>query len=93
MNRTYVGDVIEHLAVISAQHAASSSTWTPSRVISRRQDARNPVRGIVTATTVMLAGDFDGTAFSGGFAYTRLWRQAGDRWRVAAGHASQVSQA
>ncbi|HDR9250988.1 nuclear transport factor 2 family protein [Burkholderia vietnamiensis] len=48
---------------------------------------------IVTATTVVLAGDFDGTPFSGRFAYTRLWRQAGDRWRVAAGHASQVSQA
>ncbi|AJY08346.1 nuclear transport factor 2 family protein [Burkholderia sp. SIMBA_043] len=48
---------------------------------------------IVTATTVVLAGDFDGTAFSGRFAYTRLWRQAGDRWHVAAGHASQVSQA
>ncbi|HDR8933246.1 TPA: nuclear transport factor 2 family protein, partial [Burkholderia vietnamiensis] len=31
---------------------------------------------IVTATTVVLAGDFDGTAFSGRFAYTRLWRQA-----------------
>ncbi|MBR7977324.1 nuclear transport factor 2 family protein [Burkholderia vietnamiensis] len=48
---------------------------------------------IVTATTVVLAGDFDGTPFSGRFAYTRLWRQAGDRWHVAAGHASQVSQA
>ncbi|KVG13158.1 DUF4440 domain-containing protein [Burkholderia vietnamiensis] len=48
---------------------------------------------IVTATTVVLAGDFDGTPFSGRFAYTRLWRQAGDRWRVAAGHTSQVSQA
>ncbi|MCA8229669.1 nuclear transport factor 2 family protein [Burkholderia vietnamiensis] len=48
---------------------------------------------IVTATTVVLAGDFDGAAFSGRFAYTRLWRQAGDRWRVAAGHASQISPA
>ncbi|MBR8036650.1 nuclear transport factor 2 family protein [Burkholderia vietnamiensis] len=48
---------------------------------------------IVTATTVVLAGDFDGTPFSGRFAYTRLWRQAGDRWHVAAGHASQVSPA
>jgi ketosteroid isomerase-like protein len=48
---------------------------------------------IVTATTVVLAGDFDGTPFSGRFAYTRLWRHAEDRWHVAAGHASQVSQA
>lgn len=45
---------------------------------------------ILTTTRAMLAGRFDDTAFSGTFAYTRLWRRSGSRWRVVAGHASQI---
>ncbi|WP_175721700.1 nuclear transport factor 2 family protein [Burkholderia anthina] len=45
---------------------------------------------ILTTTRAMLAGRFDDTAFSGTFAYTRLWRRLGSRWRVVAGHASQI---
>ncbi|MCA8052521.1 nuclear transport factor 2 family protein [Burkholderia arboris] len=45
---------------------------------------------ILTTTRAALAGHFDGAAFDGTFAYTRLWRRAGTGWRVVAGHASQV---
>ncbi|WP_446904676.1 nuclear transport factor 2 family protein [Burkholderia sp. YIM B11467] len=45
---------------------------------------------ILTTTKATLAGRFDGTAFDGTFAYTRLWRRSGAGWRVIAGHASQV---
>ncbi|MBY4686601.1 nuclear transport factor 2 family protein [Burkholderia contaminans] len=46
---------------------------------------------ILTTTKAILAGHFDGTAFEGAFAYTRLWRQSSAGWRVVAGHASQVA--
>nr|WP_057924166.1 nuclear transport factor 2 family protein [Burkholderia ambifaria] len=45
---------------------------------------------ILTTTKAMLAGHFDGTAFNGTFAYTRLWRRSWSSWRVVAGHASQI---
>ncbi|AWG30055.1 nuclear transport factor 2 family protein [Burkholderia cenocepacia] len=45
---------------------------------------------ILTTTRATLAGRFDGAAFTGTFAYTRLWRRSGAHWRVVAGHASQV---
>lgn len=45
---------------------------------------------ILTTTKAKLAGRFDGTAFDGIFAYTRLWRRSGSDWRVVAGHASQI---
>ncbi|MBR8071423.1 nuclear transport factor 2 family protein [Burkholderia cenocepacia] len=45
---------------------------------------------ILTTTRAALAGRFDGAAFTGTFAYTRLWRRSGAHWRVVAGHASQV---
>jgi ketosteroid isomerase-like protein len=45
---------------------------------------------ILTTTKALLAGHFDGTAFDGVFAYTRLWRRSSTGWRVVAGHASQV---
>ncbi|AXF25933.1 DUF4440 domain-containing protein [Burkholderia pyrrocinia] len=45
---------------------------------------------ILTTTKARLAGHFDGAAFDGTFAYTRLWRRSGAGWHVVAGHASQV---
>ncbi|AOJ33231.1 nuclear transport factor 2 family protein [Burkholderia metallica] len=45
---------------------------------------------ILTTTKAVLAGQFDGTAFDGVFAYTRLWRRSPAGWRVVAGHASQI---
>ncbi len=45
---------------------------------------------ILTPTKAILAGHFDGTAFDGEFAYTRLWRRSRAGWRVVAGHASQL---
>ncbi|AOJ26932.1 nuclear transport factor 2 family protein [Burkholderia seminalis] len=45
---------------------------------------------ILTTTKATLAGHFDGIAFDGTFAYTRLWRRSGTGWRIVAGHASQV---
>ncbi|MGN7981131.1 nuclear transport factor 2 family protein [Burkholderia sp. 22313] len=45
---------------------------------------------ILTTTKAALAGHFDGIAFNGKFAYTRLWRRSGSIWRVVAGHASQI---
>ncbi|WP_322089313.1 nuclear transport factor 2 family protein [Burkholderia sp. BCC1999] len=46
---------------------------------------------ILTTTQATLAGHFDGVAFGGTFAYTRLWRRSGTGWRIVAGHASQVT--
>lgn len=45
---------------------------------------------ILTTTKAMLASRFDGTAFNGMFAYTRLWHRSGSGWRVVAGHGSQI---
>ncbi|WP_175978316.1 nuclear transport factor 2 family protein [Burkholderia sp. BCC1047] len=45
---------------------------------------------ILTTTRAKLAGHFDGAVFAGTFAYTRLWRRSDAKWRVVAGHASQV---
>ncbi|GAB7538387.1 nuclear transport factor 2 family protein [Burkholderia sp. 22PA0106] len=45
---------------------------------------------IVTVTKAQLAGHFGTTPIDGQFAYTRLWRAAGPRWRVIAGHASRI---
>ncbi|AOR72768.1 DUF4440 domain-containing protein [Burkholderia stabilis] len=45
---------------------------------------------ILTTTKATLAGRFDGVAFDGTFAYTRLWRRSGAGWRIVAGHASQI---
>jgi ketosteroid isomerase-like protein len=45
---------------------------------------------ILTTTKALLAGHFGSTSFSGSFAYTRLWRQAGARWRIVAGHAAKI---
>jgi ketosteroid isomerase-like protein len=45
---------------------------------------------ILTTTKAVLAGHFGSTPFSGSFAYTRLWRQSGARWRIVAGHAAKI---
>jgi hypothetical protein len=37
-----------------------------------------------------LSGTFSGEAFSGTFAYTRIWRQCGEGWRIIVGHAAKV---
>jgi ketosteroid isomerase-like protein len=40
--------------------------------------------------TVDIAGTHDGSAFSGTFAYSRVWRLVGDRWQVVLAHCSRV---
>jgi len=45
---------------------------------------------IAVTTKAILAGHFRSTPFHGTFAYTRLWRQFGVRWRIVAGHASKI---
>ncbi len=45
---------------------------------------------ILVTTKATLAGQFGSTPFDGPFAYTRLWRQSGIRWRIVAGHASKI---
>jgi ketosteroid isomerase-like protein len=45
---------------------------------------------ILTTTKAVLAGRFGSMSFSGSFAYTRLWRQSGARWRIVAGHAAKM---
>ncbi|MBB6583598.1 nuclear transport factor 2 family protein [Ralstonia solanacearum] len=46
---------------------------------------------ILTTTKAVLAGDFAGAPIGGTFAYTRLWRRSGARWRIVAGHAAKVA--
>ncbi|WP_080380747.1 nuclear transport factor 2 family protein [Burkholderia pseudomallei] len=45
---------------------------------------------ILTTTKARLVGYFGAVAIGGTFAYTRLWRQSGARWRVVAGHAAEI---
>lgn len=40
--------------------------------------------------TVDLAGFYDGTAFFGRFAYSRVWHRQGERWRVVLAHCSAL---
>ncbi|MDC6175987.1 nuclear transport factor 2 family protein [Ralstonia solanacearum] len=46
---------------------------------------------ILTTTKAVLAGEFAGAPIDGTFAYTRLWRRSGARWRIVAGHAAKVA--
>lgn len=46
---------------------------------------------ILTTTKATLVGYFGAMAIHGTFAYTRLWRQSGARWRVVAGHAAKIT--
>ncbi|CAB3772323.1 cytochrome P450 [Burkholderia sp. MSh2] len=45
---------------------------------------------ILVTVQATLAGRFDSVGIAGTFAYTRLWRPSGARWRVVAGHASGI---
>ncbi|WP_233868325.1 nuclear transport factor 2 family protein [Paraburkholderia adhaesiva] len=46
---------------------------------------------ILTTTKATLAGSFGSIPVDGAFAYTRLWRWSGSRWRIVAGHASRIA--
>ena len=71
-----------------AAHRAKLLRLDTLDVIEMRASAVDEM--ILTTTRAALAGRFDGAAFTGTFAYTRLWRRWGAHWRVVAGHASQV---
>ncbi|MBR8212815.1 nuclear transport factor 2 family protein [Burkholderia cenocepacia] len=71
-----------------AVHRAKLLRLDTLDVIEMRASAVDEM--ILTTTRAALAGRFDGAAFTGMFAYTRLWRRSGAHWRVVAGHASQV---
>lgn len=71
-----------------AAHRARLLRLDTLDVIEMRASAVDEM--ILTTTRAALAGRFDGAAFTGTFAYTRLWRRTGAHWRVVAGHASQV---
>jgi ketosteroid isomerase-like protein len=57
------------------------------------EDRNIRVLGTIAIVTqsARLAGSFDGQPFAGIFAYTRIWAQTGDRWRVEAGHCSALT--
>ncbi|MBR8278511.1 nuclear transport factor 2 family protein [Burkholderia cenocepacia] len=71
-----------------AAHRAKLLRLDTLDVIEMRASAIDEM--ILTTTRATLAGRFDGAAFTGTFAYTRLWRRSSVHWRVVAGHASQV---
>jgi len=71
-----------------AAHRAKLLRLDTLDVIEMRASAVDEM--ILTTTRAALAGRSDGAAFTGTFAYTRLWRRSGAHWRVVAGHASQV---
>ncbi|MCJ2186520.1 nuclear transport factor 2 family protein [Novosphingobium beihaiensis] len=51
----------------------------------------HPLGEIVIATTkAELEATFGGDAVSGTFAYTRVWRESANGWRVLAGHCSSL---
>lgn len=45
----------------------------------------------IVCVTTELAGAYDGEAFGGVFAYTRLWHRTDGRWRVEAAHCSSAA--
>ncbi|HEY1942150.1 MAG TPA: nuclear transport factor 2 family protein [Roseiarcus sp.] len=45
---------------------------------------------ILVTTKADLSGQFGDFPIGGTFAYTRLWRQSGSRWRIVAGHAAKI---
>ena len=45
---------------------------------------------VLVTTKAKLEGRFQKTAFSGVFAYTRLWSLSNGRWRIGVGHASMI---
>jgi ketosteroid isomerase-like protein len=44
----------------------------------------------VVSVRMEMAGTFEGSAFTGPFRYTRVWRAEGGGWRIVAGHVSAV---
>jgi ketosteroid isomerase-like protein len=44
----------------------------------------------VVALRTRLAGEFAGQPFAGTWRYTRVWARTANRWRIVAGHVSQV---
>jgi ketosteroid isomerase-like protein len=44
----------------------------------------------IVCVDVFLAGNYGGSAFSGTFAYTRVWQRQSGTWQVEAGHCSQI---
>jgi ketosteroid isomerase-like protein len=47
----------------------------------------------VVALRTRLAGDVGGVPFAGTYRYTRVWAREGGRWRIVAGHVSEVPSA
>lgn len=45
----------------------------------------------IVSVRVQLAGRYADQPFEGTFRYTRVWALQGDRWRIAAAHASVVA--
>ncbi|WP_028103685.1 nuclear transport factor 2 family protein [Pseudoduganella violaceinigra] len=45
---------------------------------------------IFTAMKAALVGHFDSMAIDGTYAYTRLWKRDGERWRIVAGQVARV---
>ena len=45
----------------------------------------------VVALRTRLAGEVAGQPFAGTWRYTRVWSRADGRWRIVAGHVSQVA--
>jgi ketosteroid isomerase-like protein len=45
----------------------------------------------VVTVKALLAGKFDGQDYSDIYRFTRLWVKRQNRWQIAAGHVSQVS--
>lgn len=48
---------------------------------------------VVVALRTRLAGVFAGASFSGTYRYTRVWARSAGRWRIVAGHVSEVPAA
>ncbi len=47
--------------------------------------------GAIVTQTAKLRGDYDGRPFSGTFAYTRVWINSANGWKVEGAHCSAVA--
>lgn len=61
------------------------------RLDLRETRAQTIDKMILTTTKATLIGWFGAMPIVGTFAYTRLWRRSGARWRIVAGHAAKIA--
>jgi len=81
------GGLIDKAADLAA-HASGAMRF--EEIELSEQEVRIFGETAVVMVRARLRGSMQGTAFSGDYRYTRIWLHASGRWRIVAGHASEI---